>query len=147
MTVVIFVHGIGGRSENYDITYQKIRQTIRDQKPSVEVIPCLWGDEYGARLLAQGASIPNYQETGGEEDRRKENFLERRWDELSEDPFWEIRLLGYREDTEGALFDDPRQIVRTRIEEFVEELNEFREQMEEYGIYRFLVGLWTKKYC
>ena len=47
MTVVIFVHGIGGRRENYDITYQKIRNIIKDQKPQVEVKPCLWGDDYG----------------------------------------------------------------------------------------------------
>ena len=96
--------------------------------------------DYGAKLLADGASIPNYKETGGEEDKKEEKFLEKRWNELYEDPFWEIRLLGYRGDTERTRFDDPRKIVRTRIEEFIKELrgDEFRTKMEGYGLYRFL---------
>lgn len=140
MTVLIFVHGIGGRRENYDITYQKIKSIIQNRKPEVKVKPCLWGDDYGAELLANGASIPNYEETGGEENKKEEKFLERRWNELYEDPFWEIRLLGYRKDAERSRFDDPRKIVKTRIEEFIEELtgNEFRTQMELYGIDSFL---------
>ncbi len=140
MTVVIFVHGIGGRQENYDITYQKIKQIIQHEKPSAEVKPCLWGDDYGAKLLAGGASIPNYRETGGEEDSKEEKFLERRWNELYQDPFWEIRLLGYREDTKRSPFNDPRKIVETRIQEFLEELNseKFLKKIEKYRITRFL---------
>lgn len=140
MTVVIFVHGIGGRTDNYDITYQKIKQIIQEKKPNTKVKPCLWGDDYGAKLLAGGASIPNYKETGGEEDRKEEKFLERRWDELYEDPFWEIRLLGYRGDTERTRFDDPRKNVETRIKEFLQEIksDDFQKIMEKFGINCFL---------
>lgn len=142
MTVVLFVHGIGGRGENYDITYQKIKKIIKDKKPKVEVKPCLWGEDYGAKLLADGASIPDYEETGGTEGRRDEEFLEKRWKELYEDPFWEIRLLGYRADADVDFSDEdePSNIIATRVEEFVKELTvpEFKTQMKEYGIYQFL---------
>lgn len=87
MTVVIFIHGIGGRRENYDPTYQKIQRIIKNIKPQFEVKPCLWGDAYGAKLLANGASIPDYQETGGTKDKTEEELREETWQELYKDPF------------------------------------------------------------
>lgn len=140
MTVVIFVHGIGGRKENYDITYQKIKNIIKARKPQVEVKPCLWGEEEncGAKLLAHGASIPDYQETGGTKYKTEEEILEETWKELYKDPFWEIRLLGYRADADID-FSEEEEPSNT-INEFVNNLTnpELQTQMEEYGVYRFL---------
>jgi len=60
MTTVIFVHGTGGRESNYTETFEKIKQSLQAQRPDIEVVPCIWGDSLGAKLKANGASIPAY---------------------------------------------------------------------------------------
>jgi hypothetical protein len=96
VTSVIFVHGTGGRQKDYAVNFQKIEKAFQERKLDAKLIPCLWGDPLGAKLNADGASIPTYdQAEGGKElTPEAENIL--LWEALYKDPCYEIRLLGLR---------------------------------------------------
>jgi hypothetical protein len=93
---VIFVHGTGGRQKDYDINFQKIEKALQERKPDAKLISCLWGDPVGAKLNADGASIPTYQEAEGGKKLTPEEENIRLWEALYKDPCYEIRLLGLR---------------------------------------------------
>ena len=96
MTTVIFVHGTGGRRKDYAVTFQQIETALQRRRPDVRLIPCLWGDVLGAKLNADGASIPTYNESEGGKKLTPEEENIRLWEALYKDPFYEIRLLGLR---------------------------------------------------
>lgn len=96
MTTVIFVHGTGGRRKDYAVTFQQIETALLKRRPDVRLIPCLWGDVLGAKLNADGASIPTYNESEGGKKLTPEEENIRLWEALYKDPFYEIRLLGLR---------------------------------------------------
>ena len=96
MTTVIFVHGTGGRRKDYAVTFQQIEKALLKRRPDVRLIPCLWGDVLGAKLSADGASIPTYNESEGGKKLTPEEENIRLWEALYKDPFYEIRLLGLR---------------------------------------------------
>jgi hypothetical protein len=89
MSTVIFVHGISVRQDKYKSTLDRIRLEIsgrkRDEK--VNVVGCLWGDLYGAKLNAGGISNNEKIERSAETDKKY------RWDKLYEDPTYEVKLL------------------------------------------------------
>lgn len=58
MTRVLFVHGTGVRSKNFNAVFDKVVKGIAEIRPNIVVEPCLWGDHAGARLLADGLSVP-----------------------------------------------------------------------------------------
>ena len=94
MTTVIFVHGTGGRRKDYAVTFQQIEKALQKRRPDVSLIPCLWGDVLGAKLNADGASIPTYNKSEGGKKLTPEEENIRLWKALYKDPFYEIRLLG-----------------------------------------------------
>jgi hypothetical protein len=96
MTSVIFVHGTGGRQKDYDVNFQKIKKALQELKSDAKLISCLWGDPLGAKLNAEGASIPTYKEAEGGKELTAEEENIRLWEALYKDPFYEIRLLGLR---------------------------------------------------
>lgn len=96
MTSVIFVHGTGGRQKDYAVTFQQIEKALLKCRPDAKLIPCLWGDPLGAKLNADGASIPTYDESQGGKKLTPEEENIRLWEALYKDPFYEIRLLGLR---------------------------------------------------
>jgi hypothetical protein len=93
MSTVVFVHGTGVRREQYLRTFSVIEKRIQAARPDVTVTPCLWGDALGARLQADGRSIPIYETTlalGGELPADDEVV---RWERLYDDPLFELKLL------------------------------------------------------
>jgi hypothetical protein len=96
MANILFVHGTGGRQEAYVLTLKQIQQTLQRRRPDSKLIPCLWGDALGAKLNADGASIPTYDNTQGGKELTPEEEIIRLWESLYKDPFYEIRLLGLR---------------------------------------------------
>ncbi len=96
MTSVIFVHGTGGRRQDYAVTFQQIDKALQKRRPNARLIPCLWGDTSGAKLKADGASIPTYDEAQGGEKLSSEEENIYLWESLYKDPSYEIRLLGLR---------------------------------------------------
>jgi len=96
MTTVIFVHGTGGRKQAYAETFEQLERALFARRSDVRLLPCLWGDELGAKLNAGGASIPQYKEAEGGQSLTLEAQTILLWKALYEDPLYEIRLLSLR---------------------------------------------------
>jgi hypothetical protein len=100
MTSIIFVHGTGGRSRDYALTYEQIESALREHGSNAKLYPCLWGDDYGTKLNAGGVSIPSYDMTGGKSksiDSQNSQLL--LWEDLYRDPLYEILLLSLKPTT------------------------------------------------
>ncbi len=136
MASVIFVHGIGVRGHEYEATFKTIEKKIRAQRLDIKVIPCLWGDELGASLGANGASVPRYDETlalnmAEEEDR--EVLL---WAHLYREPLYELQLLSLKTNEEGSnnpFADSPGDELRSRVDRLILR-GELQVKLAEAGI-------------
>jgi hypothetical protein len=123
MVSVIFVHGISIRAAEYRTSFKQIQEALKQKNSSVALVPCLWGDAFGAKLRADGASIPRYRQTKGTEDQPSVIEEQDRWELLAEDPLLELRLLALHPPAPPPPFDPrgaqpPSQILRERIRTF-----------------------------
>lgn len=84
---VVFVHGTGVRGDAYARSFARIKAALPGD---VSFSGCFWGESEGARLAADGASVPGYPLTGGGADVEEELAL---WAVLYTDPWYELRLL------------------------------------------------------
>ena len=91
MTSVLLVHGTGGRTPHLAEPFRRIRKALLERRPDLCVERCLWGDHTGARLNANGKSIPTYHPP--REDEAAVDALAL-WRELYEDSCYELRLLA-----------------------------------------------------
>ena len=137
MTSVVFVHGTGVREREYEETFEIIEGKIHVQRPDINVIGCLWGDELGTRLNANGASIPRYDETLGLDDvvdsEDEEIVL---WAHLYRNPLYELRLLALkpREEMSSNPFEEsPGDDLSSRIENLTIE-DKLQATLTEAGI-------------
>ncbi len=101
MTTVLFVHGTGVRSPDFEPSFAQIAHELGSRRSNLQVVPCLWGNELGARLHAQGASIPHYDsarglDVMGDEVISVEDNERMLWALLYQDPLYELRLLALR---------------------------------------------------
>lgn len=136
MTTVIFVHGTGGREVAYAQTFQKIEDTFSQRKADIKLVPCLWGEVYGTKLNAGGVSIPNYELTGGGTHANLENDSVKLWDNLYQDPFYEIRLLSFRPIRGQAAVpgrQNPLQELHSRVQQLTASLT-LKTQLEKAKI-------------
>ncbi len=62
--------------------------------PGVRVEPCLWGDTYGARLNANGLSIPTYDTARTIEEYQDDDNYTALWELLYSDPLCELRAIN-----------------------------------------------------
>ncbi|MGH8002700.1 MAG: hypothetical protein ACREPR_25515 [Brasilonema sp.] len=118
MTTLIFVHGTGIRPPQYEETFALIQQKLGVQRPDIKVVPCLWGEMFGTKLNAQGASIPLYDATLAlsEEEEDKEILL---WEQLYRDPLYELRLLSLKpnsENTANPFTEQPSDELNSRLQ-------------------------------
>jgi hypothetical protein len=60
VATIVFVHGTGIRGSEYDETFAKIEEGLEPSKLRWSLQPCCWGDDFGVKLGAGGASIPTY---------------------------------------------------------------------------------------
>ncbi len=135
MTTVIFIHGTGVREIEYFQTFKIIEKKINAQRPDIKVIPCLWGNDFGTKLAANGASIPRYDETLAitEESEDEEIIL---WAQLYYNPFYELQLLALKpKEGESANFFEytPGDILHTRVQALTAE-GEYHSNLIEAGI-------------
>lgn len=102
MVTMLFVHGTGVRQEAYDEALKAIGDQLKgDLAPRVEALRirlegCFWGEELGAQLYADGASVPTFDatravEAGEAPDSDPRDDL---WVLLSVDPLAELRMLA-----------------------------------------------------
>src|SRR4051794_17159739 len=96
---ILFVHGTGVREAAFSATLDIIRQNIGD---TGILKGCYWANEAGARLNANGASIPDYADARGFdslvetqlESLDEESLEMALWSQLAEDPWWELRVIS-----------------------------------------------------
>ncbi len=106
MTTVLFVHGTGTREPKHSQIFQlEIRKALKELRPDLQVEACFWGEPCGAKLHADGASIPDYDTTRGSVYTEKEIAL---WEQLYRDPFHELRVLSL------SLDDKPIDLGRSK---------------------------------
>jgi hypothetical protein len=91
LTSVLFVHGTGGRTPYLAEPFRRIKRALLERRPDLRVERCLWGDHTGARLNANGNSIPTYRSAGDDADSVEAGVA--LWSELYQDPYYELRLL------------------------------------------------------
>jgi hypothetical protein len=118
---ILFVHGTGVRADGYIATLRTIeRQLVGRGRPAVEVRGCFWGEAAGAKLLAGGASIPGYGESGGTTPSETDQVLAL-WSVLYTDPWYELRLLRNRPSSGPAGFgqEPPAAVLRRTVHAFV----------------------------
>jgi hypothetical protein len=91
---VLFVHGTGVRGVAYANTLRLVRTRMGRISARIPLNGCFWGESDGARLSANGSSVPSYPDTGGDggpSDVERELAL---WAVLYTDPWYELRLLA-----------------------------------------------------
>lgn len=123
MTTVIFVHGIGGRKYNLIESFEEIQYSLSNHKllkgkKDLKIELSDWGERKGAELKADGASIYNYDLTGGEADSKQ-----KLWQQLYRDPLYELRFLIFKP-SEGLQHnygndDNPEDEFKERVNNLV----------------------------
>lgn len=88
---VLFVHGTGVRKASYLRTFELLERRLSETAPAVKLKPCLWGESLGARLLLNGASIPEFNGVKVAVPSRDETLA--LWELLVRDPLFELREL------------------------------------------------------
>ncbi|WNE96450.1 hypothetical protein PS467_14455 [Streptomyces luomodiensis] len=58
MTSVVFVHGTGVRAKSYEKSFARVVSGLGRVRAEVRVVRCFWGEEHGASLGLDGASVP-----------------------------------------------------------------------------------------
>ncbi len=119
--VVLFVHGTGVRGQGWADSFAVVKKRLLGLDPAIRVNGCYWGGSEGAELKADGASIPSYDETGGEDPSPTEENLAL-WAVLYTDPWYELRLLGDWPADDGEVAPGqvaPSALLREQIENFV----------------------------
>jgi hypothetical protein len=118
-TTLLFVHGTGVRADGYQRTLRAIQRQVDLRGWPVEVPGCFWGEAEGAQLRAEGASIPGFKETGGEEPSETDQVLAL-WTILYTDPWYELRLLRHRPPPPAPPFGQPPPpvLLLHTVEEF-----------------------------
>jgi hypothetical protein len=119
--VVLFVHGTGVRGQAWADSFAVVKQRLLGLHLALRVNGCFWGGSEGAELKKNGASIPNYDETGGEDPSSADENLAL-WAVLYTDPWYELRLLGDWPTDEGDFAPgqvSPSSLLREQVEGFV----------------------------
>lgn len=120
MTTVVFIHGTGVREPHLSALLARVASGLLATAPDASLVVYDWGRPYGARLAADGASIPaapgagTVRDTGspGDQDEAEQ------WARLYDDPTAELATAsagaGPRVTAPGAAFPDerPRSLLR-----------------------------------
>lgn len=107
---ILFIHGTGVRSAAFERSLKLISNKVETFLPRYEVVGCNWGDAFGARLNAQGQSIPGYV-NDGTAPAAIEAATMARWTLLAEDPLLELRVIELAQPLGGSR----AQLVWTKL--------------------------------
>jgi hypothetical protein len=102
VTTLVFVHGTGVRKNSFDQTFRQIQEQLSQRNKDITARPCFWGEQEGARLRQEGASIPDYTATGGRSTRGPTDeskvsdaqYELALWSLLYQDPLYELRAIA-----------------------------------------------------
>ncbi|MFI6120702.1 hypothetical protein ACIBCU_12705 [Streptomyces sp. NPDC051064] len=120
MTTVVFIHGTGVREPHLGELLGRITSGLASAAPGGRLVAYDWGGRYGARLAADGASIPAAPGAGTGRSTGDPDDLDEtdEWARLYEDPSAELAMAsagsGPRVTPPGAAFPDerPRSLLR-----------------------------------
>ncbi len=136
MTTIIFVHGTGGRKLSYAATFSDIEKKLSQLNPEIKLVPCLWGEPHGTKLNANGASIPEYDSTGGTaKSNNQETSPVQLWEQLYKNPLYEIQLLSLRQIRGQAAVPGkltPSQKLRNKVNQLT--VSTITTQLQQAGI-------------
>ncbi len=116
MVTVVFVHGTGVRQPAFGVLFERVRQQLCLHWSNVEMVPCYWGAEAGARLNMAGASIPTYDSARAVIDEEDEHAV---WRLLYDDPLFELGLLADASHGAIGLGDDAGEELGERLRDFL----------------------------
>ncbi len=142
MTTVIFVHGISVREPVFSATFKQIKQELLKELPHLTVVPCAWGDSLGAKLNADGVSIPLYDSTRNDHQATQPNENIIRWLQLYQDPLYELRLLSLKTPAAQDFIpgqEEPSEILDQRVKQF-QPSDELQIKLQECGIGDVFLG-------
>ncbi|MEV6147560.1 hypothetical protein [Streptomyces sp. NPDC051992] len=91
---IVFVHGTGVRRERFDQLAALVTSGLTARLPDAELVPIYWGDAYGAKLGAGGASIPGFNGVRGTGNPSPLDQETAEWSLLLTDPLCELRVLA-----------------------------------------------------
>lgn len=92
MGTLIFVHGTGVRAAGYEQALGLVNSGVDGLGLTVQ--EALWGPSLGARLLADGVTVPTDVEKLGVDGQSPEDQQIALWSLLYQDPLYELRLIG-----------------------------------------------------
>jgi hypothetical protein len=92
MVKVLFVHGTGVRHASYQVSVARIVCGLEKLGSGASLETCLWGDVLGARLGANGKSIPKFAPPPPKPLTADQTAA--LWDLLRRDPLFELRELA-----------------------------------------------------
>ncbi|MBP3957856.1 hypothetical protein J8F10_21595 [Gemmata sp. G18] len=94
MATLLFVHGTGVRKNTYARSLAFVEKQVAAWLPGVRVATCLWGEECGAKLRSDGASVPNYRRTLAVDAVSNDDRELALWVLLYQDPLFELRAIA-----------------------------------------------------
>jgi hypothetical protein len=141
MGTILFVHGTGVRGAEYDETFARLEDGLGARKLAWHLQPCRWGDDFGVKLRAGGASIPDYataRAAGLIVEPDDEDLA--LWGALYADPVYELRLLTTQEAEPLAPGQEPPS---AELEGLVERL-QVPQELQELLIRTRLDRVWQE---
>lgn len=136
MTTVVLVHGTSVREPDFSETLKQVKTEINQELPDVKVIGCSWGNSLGAKLNANGASIPLYDTTKSAKVEVEFEII--RWLQLYQDPLYELKLLTLQEETTEGDDDFGEDNLKQKLDDNVQRFtpsDELNSQLQEAGIF------------
>lgn len=106
MLTVLFVHGTGVRTAEFNYTLSVISSCFADFA-EIDVAGCEWGKDHGARTAQ--LSIPGYRQEKNTDPSEGDNAINM-WAQLLADPFLEIALLARMDKEHEALFGEQKTL-------------------------------------
>ncbi|MEU5718689.1 hypothetical protein AB0G71_23545 [Streptomyces sp. NPDC020403] len=114
MTTVVFTHGTGVREPHLTTLLGQIASGLTATAPDAQLLAYRWGERYGARLAADGVSIPAPPGSGTGRDTAEPGGQDQaqEWARLYDDPWAELATAAAgaagRVTPPGAAFPDER---------------------------------------
>ncbi|AOY82957.1 hypothetical protein BJP36_26645 [Moorena producens JHB] len=136
MTTLVFVHGTGVRQAAYEQTFKIVEGFVTKERPDITVVPCFWGEQFGSKLNAEGASIPLYDATLALDQGEEEDQTIILWQELYRNPLYELGLLSFKPRTGGdsnPFGEQPGDQLHDRLLDLIP-TGELQEKLQAAGI-------------
>lgn len=136
MTTLVFVHGTGVRQPAYEQTFRIVEGFVTEQRPDITVVPCFWGEQFGSKLNAEGRSIPLFDATLALDQGEEEESNIILWQQLYQNPLYELGLLSLQPSTAGdsnPFGEQPGDQLHDRLLDLIPS-GELQEKLQAAGI-------------